>query len=77
MILVENRNFSLFLLFNKIRLEIMFADHPVRKQPQLDWKNKDFAKLPYGDIFEGVNPWIWSKIGISLFVYFLTKYALK
>ena len=55
----------------------MFAYHPVRKQPQLDWKNKDFTKLPYGDFFEGVNPWIWSKIAIFLFVSFLTKYALK
>ena len=55
----------------------MFADHPVRKQPQLDWKNKDFTKSPYGDFFKGVNPWIWSKIGIFLFVSFLTKYALK
>ena len=55
----------------------MFADHLVWKQAQLDWKNKDFTKLPYGDFFKGVNPWIWSKIGIFLFVSFLTKYALK
>ena len=55
----------------------MFAYHPVRKQAQLDWKHQDFTKLPYGDFFEGVNLWIWSKIGIFLFVYFLKKYAWK
>ena len=55
----------------------MFADHAIRTQPQLDGKNKDFTKLPYGDFFEGVNPWIWSKIGIFLSFYFVTKYALK
>ena len=55
----------------------MFPAHPVRKQPQLDWKNKDFTKLPYGDFSRGVNPWIWSKIRIFLFVCFLTKYVLK
>ena len=33
----------------------MFADHPVRKEAQLDWKNKDFTKLPYGDFFKGVT----------------------
>ena len=32
--LVKNWNFPLCLLF-KIRLEIMFADHPVRKQALL------------------------------------------
>ena len=55
----------------------MFADHPVRKQAYLDWKNKDFTKSPYGDFFKGVKPWIWSKIGIFLFACFLTKYILK
>ena len=55
----------------------MFADHPVRKQAYLDWKNKDFTKLPNGDFFKGVNPWIWSKIGIYLFVCFLTKKPLE
>ena len=55
----------------------MFPDHSVRKQAYLDWKKKDFTKSPNGDFFEGVNPCIWSKIGIFLFVYFLTKYALK
>ena len=55
----------------------MFADDPVRKEAQLDWKNKDFTKSPYGDFLKGVNTWIWSKIGIFLFACFLTKYALK
>ena len=55
----------------------MFAAHPVRKEAQVHLKNKDFTKLPYGDFFEGVNPWIWSTIAIFLFVCFLTKYALK
>ena len=36
MILVKNWNFFLCLLLNKIGLEIMFADHPVRKQAYVD-----------------------------------------
>ena len=54
--LVKNWNFLLCLLFNKIRLEIMFADHLLRKQAKLDSKNKDFSKSPYGDFLKGVNP---------------------
>ena len=54
--LVKNWNFPLCPLFNKIRLEIMFADHPVRKEPKVDQKKKDFTKSPYGDFFKGVNP---------------------
>ena len=55
----------------------MFADHRVRKQAQLDWKNQDFTKSPYADFFKGVNPWFWSKIRIFHFACFLKKYALK
>ena len=40
MTLVKNWNFPLWLVFNKIGLEIMFANHPVRKQAYLDWKKK-------------------------------------
>ena len=56
MILVKHWNFFLCFLLNKIGLEIIFADHPVRKQAYLDLKNKDFTKSPYGDFFKGVNP---------------------
>ena len=33
-------------------LEIMFADHQVRKQAFLDYKNIDFKQWPYWDFFE-------------------------
>ena len=63
----QQLEFFLSLLLNKKRLEIMFPDHPVRKQAYLDWKIKDFTKSPYGDFFKGVNPWFWSKIRIFSF----------
>ena len=52
-------------------LEIMFFDHPVRKQAFLDEK---ISILHNGQI-KGVNPWFCSKIG-SLSV-ILDKWALK
>ena len=54
----------------------MFADYPVRKEAQLDWKNKDFTKLPYGDFFKGVTRDFGQKLEFFSFC-FLTKYALK
>ena len=39
MILVKNWNFPLRLFLDKLGLEIMFADHPVRKIAFLDEKN--------------------------------------
>ena len=33
-------------------LEIMFADHQVRKQAFLDYKNIDFKQWTYWDFFE-------------------------
>ena len=38
MILVKNWNFPLRLFLDKLGLEIMFADHPVRKKAFLDEK---------------------------------------
>ena len=44
-------------------LEIMFEDHPIRKQAFLVSTNIDFTQWTYWDFFKGVNPWFWSKIG--------------
>ena len=53
MILVKNCNF----------LEIMFFDHPVRKQAFLDERDIDFTHWTYWNCFKGVNPSFCSKIG--------------
>ena len=44
MTLVKNWNYFLCLLLNKIGLEIIFPDHPVRKQGYLDWKIRILPK---------------------------------
>ena len=55
----------------------MFSDHPLRKQAYLDWKNKDFTKSPYGDVFKGVNPWFWLKIRIFFLLFVVNKIGLE
>ena len=50
-------------------LEIMFADHPLRKQAFLDQKNMDFPKSQYWDFSKG-KPMIFfksCKFPLSLF----------
>ena len=42
--------------FGQMSLEIMFDDHPSRKQAFLDYTNIDFTQWPYCDFFKGVNP---------------------
>ena len=37
-------------------LEIMFEDHPIRKQAFLVSTNIDFTQWTYWDFFKGVNP---------------------
>ena len=60
--------------FGQMSLEIMFDDHPSRKQAFPDYTNIDSKQWPYWDFFEGVNPWFWSKIGnFTLFCLFLDK----
>ena len=54
MILVKNWNFPLRLFLDKLGLEIMFADHPVRKKAFLHEKNMVV------DIFGG-HIWIASQ----------------
>ena len=44
-------------------LEIMFEDHPIKKQAFLVSTNIDFTQWTYWDFFKGVNPWFWSQIG--------------
>ena len=44
-------------------LEIMFEDHPIRKQAFLVSTNIEFTQWTYWDFFKGVNPWFWSQIG--------------
>ena len=43
----QNWKFRLNLFLNKMGLEIMFADHQVRKQAFLDYKNIDFKQWTY------------------------------
>ena len=56
--------------FGQMSVEIMFDDHPSRKQAFLDYTNIDSKQWPYWDFFEGVNPWFWSKIGNFTFACF-------
>ena len=55
MILVKNWNFPLLFVFNKIGLEIMFADNPVRKQAYLDWKIKILPSRPIEIFLKGLT----------------------
>ena len=63
--------------FGQMSLEIMFDDHPSRKQAFLDYTNIDFTQWPYCDFFKGVNPWFWSKIGNFIFAGFWTNITLE
>ena len=58
-------------------LEIMFEDHPIKKQAFLVSTNIDFTQWTYWDFFKGVNPWFWSKIGQIHLGLILDKWALK
>ena len=55
MILVKNENFFHCLLLNKIGLEIMFADHPVRKQAYLDRKIRFLPSHPLEIFSKGLT----------------------
>ena len=63
----QELEFFLCLLLNKKRLEIMFPDHPVRKQAYLDWKIKIFPSRPM-EVFLGKTsfkfsaPKIWETV---------------
>ena len=56
MILVKNWNFPFCLLLNKIGLEIMFPNHPVRKQAYLDGNIRILPSRPMEIFFKGDNP---------------------
>ena len=71
------RIFFLFFLLNKIGLEIMFPDHPVRKQAYLDLKMRSLPSRPMEIFSKGVNPWVWSTIGIFLLCFLLNKVGLE
>ena len=77
MILVKNWIFFLCLLLNKTGLEIMFPDHPVRKQAYLDWKIRILPSRPMEIFLKGVNPWFWSKSGFFFLCLLLNKIGLK
>ena len=56
MILVKNWNFPLSLFLDKLGLETMFADHPVRKKAFLDEKKYiRFTQWTYLDCFTGLT----------------------
>ena len=63
--------------FGQMSFEIMFDNHPSRKQAFLDYTNIDFTQWPYCDFFKGVNPWFWSKIGNFIFAGFWTNITLE
>ena len=65
--------FFLCLLLNKKHLEIMFPDHPVRKQAYLDWKIRILPSRPMQIFFKGVNAWFWSTIRIFPLLAFKQK----
>ena len=53
MILFKNwKNFLSQFDFGQTSLEIMFDDHPSRKQAFLDYTNIDFKQWPYSDSFQ-------------------------
>ena len=55
MILVKNWIFFLWLLLKKIGLEIMFPDHPVRKQAYLDYKIRILPSRPMEIFSKGLT----------------------
>ena len=46
MIFFKSCKFPLSLFSHKMNFEILFDDHPVRKQPLLKYKNIEFTELP-------------------------------
>ena len=60
----------LCLLLNKIGLEIMFADHPIRKQAYLHSKIRILPSRPMKIFFKQVNTSLWSKIEFFFFACF-------
>ena len=48
----QQLEFFLSLLLNKKHLEIMFPDHPVRKEAYLDWKIKILLRRPMEIFFK-------------------------
>ena len=46
MIFFKRCKFPLSLFSHKMNFEILFDDHPVRKQPLLKYKNIEFTELP-------------------------------
>ena len=55
MIFVKNWIFFLYFLLNKIGLEIMFPDHPVRKQAYLDSKIRFLPSRPLEIFSKGLT----------------------
>ena len=52
MIFVKSCKFPLCLFSHKMNFEIMFDDHPVRKQALLKYKNIEFIELPNPFFFQ-------------------------
>ena len=55
MILVKNWNFLFDCFLDKLGLEIMFADHPVRKKPSYTKKISRFYTVDIFGLFHRVN----------------------
>ena len=77
MIFVKSCKFPFCLFLHKMNFEIMFDDHPVRKQALLQYKKIEFIELPNPFFSKGIKPRFLSKVGIFLFACFWTKWALK
>ena len=70
MILVKNWIFFLWLLLKKIGLEIMFPDHPVRKQAYLDYKIRILPSRPMEIFSKGLNHEFGQKLEFFAFLAF-------
>ena len=73
----ELGNYSFVCFGTKIRLEIIFDDHLLRKKALLDYKKADFTKWSYWLFFKGGTPRFWSKIGNYSLVCFGTEISLE
>ena len=64
--------------FGQMSLEIVFEDHPVRKQAFLTSLYKYwFYTVDTLRFFKMINSWFWRKIGNFLFACFWTKISLE
>ena len=74
MLLVKNRNFFLYLLSVKIRLEIMFNNVLDRKEIFFGNKNFNLFQFQKSHFSKGANACFWSK---NVFFFLLELFSVK